>query len=270
MHAIHSFLLAILLTLAGTGTASSRAAEPEKKPLVEPPQMRLLVPAYFYPAEQGLKEWNRLIAASARVPIVAIVNPASGPGKQADPNYVKLLKRAGEAKKLTLIGYVATSYGKRPLQEVQADVDRWLRLYPGIHGIFFDEQASGADGVKYQAALYRYVRSKPALKLVITNPGTVCAEQYLSEPAADGSCLFEAAKLFDLAALPQWTAKYPGRVAVLSYKVGDVAAMKQAIQSAVEKKIGYCYVTDAEGANPWSRLPKYWDEEVAAAMRPAK
>jgi hypothetical protein len=263
MRAVLSILFPVVLALG------LRAAELEKKPPVEP-QMRLLVPAYFYPAEQGLKEWNRLIASSARVPIVAIVNPASGPGKQADPNYVKLLKRAGEARKLTLIGYVATSYGKRPLQEVQADVDRWLRLYPGIQGIFFDEQASGADGVKYHAALYRYVRCKPTLKLVITNPGTVCAEQYLSEPAADGSCLFEAAKLFDLAALPQWTAKYPGRVAVLSYKVGDAAAMKQAIQSAVEKKIGYCYVTDAEGANPWSRLPKYWDEEVAAANRAAK
>src|SRR2546423_1244987 len=111
-------------------------------PRAEEPRVRLLVPAYFYPAGEGLKDWERLFTASAHVPITAIVNPASGPGKDADPNYVKLLQRAKEHKGLTLVGYVGTSYGKRKLDDVKADVDRWLKLYPSIHGIFFDEQAS--------------------------------------------------------------------------------------------------------------------------------
>src|SRR6266511_2045748 len=80
-------LAVLLLTLlvVAPGRADQPAAE-------KAPRVRLLVPAYFYPAGPGLKEWERLIAASARVPIVAVVNPASGPGKEADANYVKVLQ----------------------------------------------------------------------------------------------------------------------------------------------------------------------------------
>ncbi len=238
------------------------------------PRLRLLVPAYFYPAGERMKDWERLFTASATVPIVAIVNPASGPGKTADANYVKLLDRSKRFEKLTLIGYVHTSYGKRGLEEVKADVDNWVKLYPAIQGIFFDEQASGADRVEYQTTLYKYVRAKRGLKLVITNPGTVCVEKYLSTPATDVACLFESDKPFDPTVFPAWVGKYSSsHVAVLSYKIGTAAALRKSIEVAVEKKIGYYYGTDAEGANPWDRLPRYWAEEVElvrkANQRPA-
>jgi spherulation-specific family 4 protein len=110
-----------LLFLFCAGTLP--AAEPE-------PRLSLLVPAYFYPAGEGLKHWDRLIASSARVPVLAIVNPVSGPGDKADANYTKLLDRARRQAGLTLLGYVSTRYARRPLADVQADVDRWLRLYP--------------------------------------------------------------------------------------------------------------------------------------------
>jgi hypothetical protein len=231
---------------------------------INAPRVRLLVPAYFYPAGAGLKEWDRLFAAAGKVPIVVIVNPASGPGKEVDANYVKILERAKKVKKITLIGYVDTSYAKRPLAEVKVDVDQWLKFYRGIEGIFFDQQASGAEQVGYQSALYEYVRKKRGLALVITNPGTVCAEAYLAKPATDAACLFEGAKAFEPAAFPAWVTKYePQHVAALSYGVAGAPAMRQCITAAA-KKVGYCYVTDSGGANPWDRLPKYWDEEVAA------
>ena len=44
---------------------------------------------------------------------------------------------------ITLVGYVSTSYAKRPLADVKADIDQWPRLYAGLAGVFFDEQASG-------------------------------------------------------------------------------------------------------------------------------
>ncbi len=227
------------------------------------PTLRLIVPAYFYPAGEGLEHWDRLLAAADRVPITAIVNPASGPGKAADPNYVKLLERAAKTK-ITLIGYVSTSYAKRPLADVKADIDAWLRLYSGLQGVFFDEQASSAEHLDYYAALRDHARSKAALKLVVNNPGTVCDEKYLSQPATDIACLFEGPKAFDISTLPGWTSKYsPDRTLVLSYKVATAGAMRKCIEAA-RKKVGCVYVTDAEGANPWERLPGYWDEEVAA------
>ena len=261
MRSTFAFLLLAAIVMVSSPPCSLEAGPVAKEK--EVPRLRLLVPAYFYPAGDGAKEWDRLFAASAHAPIVAIVNPASGPGKKADPNYVKLLERAKRFEKFTPVGYVATTYGQRALEEVKADVDRWVEMYPGIRGIFFDEQASGADRVAYQAALYKHVRAKPGLKLVLSNPGTVCDEKYLSQSATDVACLFEGPKPFDPAAFPKWVAKYsPGRVAVLSYKIGTVKEMRECIRVAGEQKIGYYYVTDAEGANPWDRLPRYWDEEV--------
>jgi hypothetical protein len=43
---------------------------------------------------------------------------------------------------ITLVGYVYTSYGQRPLQQVKSEIDRWIDFYPGLQGIFLDEQAS--------------------------------------------------------------------------------------------------------------------------------
>src|SRR5262245_57939330 len=104
-------VLASVLPAACVAAAEPAAAKPATKEMrpAAVPTLRLLVPAYFYPAGEGLKDWERLLAAAGRAPLVAVVNPASGPGKAADPNYVKLLERAAKTK-ITLIGYVSTSY----------------------------------------------------------------------------------------------------------------------------------------------------------------
>jgi hypothetical protein len=228
--------------------------------------LRLLVPAYFYPAGEGLKDWERLLAAAAKTPIVAVVNPASGPGEKADPAYVALLARAKGRPRLTLIGYVDTNYGKRPPVEVKADVDRWLRIYPSIEGIFFDRQASAAGLVRHFADRYRHVRQPRRLRLVVTNPGTICAEAYLATPATDVACLFEGFEDFAAFRLPKWAAKYPSeRFAALVYRVGDAEQIHQFVTSVARKGLGTLYIADAAGANPWDRLPVYWKGEVEAA-----
>jgi hypothetical protein len=227
--------------------------------------LRLFVPAYFYPAGEGARHWDRLIRAAERVNVVAIANPAGGPGQKADPNYAKVIGRARKAG-VTLLGYVSTRFAKRPPAEVKADVDRWVRLYPDVRGFFFDEQASAADRVDYYAALYRYAARKIKGCLVATNPGTICAKEYLSRPAADLVCLFENAKGFDDFKPPAWVKEYPPRrFAAAVHHTADAQRMRLYLRAAVRRGIGNVYVTDAGGANPWDRLPSYWDEEVKAA-----
>ena len=85
----HVVRFAILCLSLGPG--AGRAADPE------PPRLSILVPAYFYPSGRGLKEWEKLIDAAGRAPIVAIANPASGPGKKVDPNYTAVIRRAAKA-----------------------------------------------------------------------------------------------------------------------------------------------------------------------------
>ena len=231
------------------------------------PKLRILVPAYFYPAGPGLAEWDALIAAAKDVPVVAITNPASGPGEKVDPAYTQVLQRAIAAG-VTVVGYVSTSYAKRPIADVEADVAGWPRLYPGIQGIFFDEQVSSAASVDYYATLYAAARAKVRNGLVINNPGVPCAEEYFSRPATDVGCIFEHHEGFDLFHRPSWKRDWPReRFAGLVYRVAGQEAMQQAVRKAVRERLGYFYVTDAGGVNPWDRLPTYWKAEVAEVRR---
>jgi hypothetical protein len=246
-------------------TTVPQATEPRGQPPVvvsDSPKMKLLVPAYFYPAGDELAQWDRLLESPAAASTVLIVNTDSGPGQAANPDYAKVLERA-QRQGVTVIGYVSTKYAKRPIAEVKEDVDRWLRFYPErIRGIFFDEQNSSADQVHYYVALYEYVRKQRGLSLVVTNPGTTCAEEYLSRHAADVVCLVEAPKDFRTYELPAWTSRYTAdHFAAMTIKVG-AEQMRETVQKMRAKGIGYAFVTDADEPNPWGRLPVYWDEEV--------
>jgi len=269
-------LATLLVGGVAIGLAFYRAGKPENgrppgppgpAPRAAAPRLRLLVPAYFYPGGEGLAEWKRLLKAPDPAMVVIIANTASGPGRVADPNFVRVLDQARE-KGFTVIGYVRTMYGKRPADEIKEDVDRWVRLYPGVAGIFFDEQASAADQVDDYAVLYEYVRKQRGLRLVVNNPGTTCAEEYLSRPTADVVCVFESTKEFNQFRLPAWAAGYPAsRFAALGSKADDPGRMKQDVLAMAEKHIGYCYVTDGRPSNPWDRLPSYWEAELDAVRQ---
>jgi hypothetical protein len=232
-----------------------------------PSPLTVLVPAYFYPGGEGLEDWNRLIEAASKVPVVAIVNPASGPGTSANPDYAEVLRRAKEAG-VTLLGYVNTGYAKRPLPEIEADLGRWIRFYPEIGGIFLDAQASEAEHVAFYAGLHDLVKSKIDRALVVTNPGVICAEDYLARPSTDVAIMFENLQGFEAAALPSWARRYPAhRFAALPYAIATPEQMKEVLQQAILKGIGYLYVSDGTGTNPWERLPSYWAAEVEAVER---
>jgi hypothetical protein len=259
----------LLRTKASNGPPPSpgQPATPPPAAAESSPPLRLLVPAYFYPAEDGLAQWDRLFDSPAAAATMVIVNPNSGPGTAGDPNYANVVKRARQ-KGTTVLGYVSTKYAARPLKDVKDDVDRWVRFYRGVQGIFFDEQASATEQVPYYVSLYEYVRKVSGLSLVVSNPGTACAEEYLARPAADIICLVESNKGFSGYRPPPWTAQYPTRrFAALLTGVDTSEHMKKCIQGMVERKIGACYVTEGRLPNPWDRLPRYWEAEAAAVQQ---
>ena len=231
------------------------------------PSLRFLIPAYFYPDKTGLESWDRLMKAADRVPITAVVNPSSGPGKELDPNYRALIREA-VARKVVVIGYLTTSYGERPVADALADIEQWATLYPEIRGFFFDSQAQEARHVPYYAKLREAALAKIPGAVVVTNPGTSCSEAYFSRPIADLACLFERPEGFPLFHLPDWADHYqPDRFAVMPYGVGDLQVMNEYLARATRGRIGWVYVTDASGDNAWGRLPRYWDQEVEAVSR---
>mgnify|MGYP003578331757 CR=1 FL=1 len=107
----------------------------------------IMIPLYTYPGTT----WDTVVAtknAHPSVPIVAIINPNNGPGDSKDTNYVTGIQKLQSAG-VVVIGYVATGYGSRSSNTVQADINTYKSLYPQITGIFFDEMSNGGGDETY-------------------------------------------------------------------------------------------------------------------------
>ncbi len=246
--------LSLMLTVSAS---FAPAASPNSRP-------HLLVPAYFYPGGKELETWNRLIAAAATAQIIAVANPASRAGTQIDPAYTAIIQKA-QAAHIKIIAYVSTRYAKRTAADIKHDIDLWVQFYPTIQGFFFDEQASDAAKVDFYLDLTTYARTKVANAFIVTNPGTVCAEEYFSKKVADTICTVESAEGLEKYTPPAWATKYPAsQFYGLAYKIDNAHGMHVSLQAAEKKHLGYVFVTDDKLPNPWNTLPPYWDDEVQA------
>jgi len=249
-----------------------------------PFRLRLLVPAYFYPAGEGLKEWEKLFAAhdpAKGIEIVPIFNLDSGvPGETANEEYRKIVERAA-AKKMHLLAYVSSKYGKAPIATVKQNIADYWKHYPELGGFFIDEQSSQAKDVPYYAEIREYTMTltewketddAPGRPRLVGNPGVPCAREYLSKDRKrimDVAVVFESedsgstkdrVAAFKTFTNPAWAKSFaPERFAALVYDCDILRHMKR----AKEQKIGWFYVTDAKGRNPWDRLPGYWTKEIA-------
>lgn len=233
----------------------------------------LLVPMYIYPADiHKNPAYNRLMDVKRQfetVPMWVIINPASGPGEQVDANYTKAIHRLCGAGCMVL-GYVTTSYGKRTQGQVQKDVDQWLKMYPRIQGIFFDEMIyEDTDaGAKYQAALNRYAHDAGCWPTV-ANPGAETPSRYFADDAADVIVVHEGN---DWPKEERLKGDYFGgysdyppftrAVLVHSQPKLDKPSLRM-----VRKYARWVYVTEApfkpgdpKAANPWDRLSKHLEE----------
>jgi hypothetical protein len=224
----------------------------------------VLVPAYFYPAGAD-NGWPAMTSAASQVAITAILNPASGPGTAIDPTYtgvVNTFRGAGGR----VIGYVSTSYASRPIADVITDINRYRTFY-NIDGFFLDEMtSSSASGdISYYSQLHNYIKGLNPGYRVVTNPGINVPQGYFSAPVADTICTFEHFSGYSTWSPASFTASYsPRRSANLPYEIATSSAMTTAINYANSKRVGYVYVTDDTGANPWDRLPTYWTDEISS------
>jgi hypothetical protein len=230
----------------------------------------VLVPLYVYPENIHTNPaYNRLMDLKRKyetVPFWVIINPASGPGRAADANYTKAIDRLCGAG-CVVLGYVTTGYGKRPAADVQQDIDRWLKLYPRTHGIFFDEMVyEDADAAaKHQVALNQYAHGR-GFWPTVANPGADTPGRYFALEAADVIVVHEG---------NAWPAEerlkgdyfggyadYPPFTRGLllhSQSELDRSALKMA-----RRYVRWVYVTDGlyrpgdpQAANPWNRVSKH-------------
>ena len=100
-----------------------------------------IVPLYTSPSHPS---WTAVIAAKKAhptVPVIAVVNPANGPGSAINAGYVAGIGRLVDAG-IKVIGYVATGYTGVPEATVRADIDRWKNLW--------ERQPKGVDQAHYR------------------------------------------------------------------------------------------------------------------------
>lgn len=239
------------LTLLGLSLSTATA-----NPLHAHGMLGLLVPAYFYPGPTD-RHWPALALAAERVPVTVIVNPASGPGNATDPAYTKAVNqiRAAGAK---AIGYVHISYGKRPIEQVMADIDRYRTFYE-LDGVFIDEMASGdsQEIVAYQAGLIEQIRSRRPNWSIVVNPGVTPHAVHLGKGRADLVVNFENTA-DHWPAVPTKNTPVDAPLAHLVHTTSDEKAMRTIVSGAANAGIQAVYVTDDVMDNPWDTLPSWW------------
>jgi len=206
----------------------------------------LIIPLYSYDSDL----WDKVINLDA-YNVVAIVNPNSGVGDTVDPFYQDVIDRLVENQK-TPIGYVYTTYGDRDIEEVKAEIDKWLEYYPNIKGFFLDEASSDIEDLAYYEEVYNYIKSKGNY-LVVLNAGTYPDESYFN--VADNIVIYENnPEYFD----PSLCDLHPEKSSFIIYDA-DVNTMTELMQNS---SCTFKYLTDDVLPNPYDSLPTYIDEEA--------
>ena len=236
--------------------------------------VNILVPAYFDPTTSA-SAWSALNSAATKLPnrVVAIANPASGPGTVAQTSYTNAITSL-QSNQGRVVGYVDTSYATRSLAIVKADIDSWFSFFPSINGIFFDQVSNTNDNTKivYYQTLYNYVKSKRTSSLlVVHNPGTATLESYLvynSARVSDIICTFESGINGLEWTQASWTSKYDrSNFYGLFYNVSDINVASfdygDIIDHAYQQNAGWVYVTNDNLPNPWDTIASYFSGEVS-------
>ena len=217
-----------------------------------------IIPLYTDPPDPS---WDAVAAAKQAhptVPVIAIINPADGPGNAAQSSYstgIAKLTAAG----VKVMGYVHTLYGSRATSELQTEISHYQTWYPGVTGIFFDEMAYDAGYESYYSALSAYAKSHGS-DFTVGNPGTDTSKTYLG--TMDVLFIYESDGVPALSDLTGWHTAYPRQnFGVIPYQV---SSMDAAFVAAARPYVGYIYLQSDTLPNPWDSVPGYLSSLVGA------
>lgn len=230
------------------------------------------IPLFFYPSLFNMPEYVAIIKAKLAhpsVPIVAAINPSSGPGSSMDPNYASVVN-ALKSEGIIVIGYLPTKYGSRDISEVMLDISKYIDWY-AVDGIFLDEFANKAGHEDYYRQITSYAKSQ-GLKLILGNAGTDVPETYIgtvdSIGITEGSGYMptEWLRYCVLCTESGWHYKYDKnnfwyvRYATSTF---DPTHVEEA-----SKWVGMLYITNGVSPTRWNHLPPYFSTLVATLDTP--
>lgn len=230
-------------------------------------QTGVFVPLYEYPdLDDPENIWSLLIMHKqehAFIPFAATINPWSGPGIWADPNYVKGTAALRENGVEYVLGYIPTEYarqtGGRTLVDIKAMIDTYRAWYPDVNGILLDEVNSGSSQLGFYTELAAYARTA-GFEYVFANPGTKIDREYIE--IFDNLIIYEnrvppsVSQLQENTYFPTYTPEY------FSFAVKNVAALDVAYVEEAIDYVSFLYLTDdvesLADQNPYNTLPSYF------------
>lgn len=234
----------------------------------------IILPFYVYPnnpyTDPVVARLLGLIRQYREVPVIVVINPASGPGTVWDGNWaalIRVLRAAGAC----VAGYVSTAYAVRPAGEVFADINAWLTLYADtpISTCFFDEQpwdvtVGSVDTVALYKSYTDYCHARNLFP-TIGNPGTNQRGEHFATRTADLIIVHE-------------NSTWPTESDMLGNFTGGHVDYRYTLRAALcygqsvlvpglvkqlAKYVQYIYVTDDVLPSPWDSLPPYFEQLFA-------
>lgn len=219
----------------------------------------VIATTYTYPDSKN-SFWSTVVSLGGSKIPYALINPNSGVGEKIEVNYMAQIKRN---KKVGIknIAYIPTTYQKRNIQEVKAEVDKYFSLYgkDNINGFFFDEIAVTKENeVKYMKEIFDYVKSKSQNNIVIANPGNQITDEISSY--ADIWVTSEVSANTYINKFDKPKSKFENNTSnnkhiwhiIHSAKPEEY---KKIIELSRERNAGWLMITDDLMPNPYDKMP---------------
>lgn len=241
-------------------------------------QAGLIYPIYVDPPNVMYSDLITNMASNPKVPVIAILNPASGPGTSQQAIYVTAIAQLKAAGAIVL-GYVPTGTGianhdfnPQNQTTIEAEVTTWISFYPNINGIFYDEYddtgsattctaVSGGNCITLYQNLTAFVHSS-GLPLVFGNPGDGSVSTYFSSSPVTQDRLM----IFETNAYP--TAGDANDGGLCSYyncaSVAYNVSYSSTVLTTMMQNSAWVFMTDGPSANPYDVEPTYLATEMAA------
>jgi len=214
----------------------------------------------YYPM-YSVSELSQVLAAKKAFPNVPFnvnINPASGPGSapRADiADAITQLKSAGAV----VTGYVPTKYGERTIENVEAMISAYQKLYPNLDGIMFDEVSGSSSEFTYYQTISNYARSL-GFSYIRANPGDSIDQ--VDVPLFDHIAIYESNGYPDESTLSSRTfyPQYSKDVVGFGATIHSTSTYDQAWLHMATKYLKWVYITDQTEPNPYAVFPLYFNQ----------
>src|SRR3989475_550996 len=254
----------------GTSTPSSNSSATTLVPSSSPPPTSGVAALsgvsgfksslYINPGPNGIN-WQPLIAAKQahpRVPIIAMINPNSGPGTSYDSNFntgINNMRASG----IIVLGYIGTKYCAMSIATAEGQIDTYHSFYK-LDGFLFDEMKNTPGCESYYSTLTNYAKSTYGDTLIIGNPGTSTIQSYVG--TVDNIIIYESQGLPSISTLQSRT--FGLQKSGFCFDAYGIGNLDPNYVAQASQYLGCMQITDDSGSNPYDTLPTYLSSEIAA------